>query len=210
MQGKLIRARQDRLPTHAPAVNVVLVVATAMLLGVLFFADLSVHSSLAHVALSIVGAVAALGALYALVQRWHRDLARTATLAERRRVARELHDGLAQELAYIGMESERLGEQGLDALRQAAHRALDESRTLIGALRRANDESLQRALERTAEELAHRTGADVQLDVSAPVRLERGVCMSPPAGTVRARRFWRRAAQRACALRRFARRLTAK
>jgi signal transduction histidine kinase len=178
MRSKLTPASRERQPAHtALAVTAAVAAATAVLLGVLLFAGIGSDWSPALVALALVGGAATLVALYAVVRRCHGDLARAAALSERRRIARELHDGLAQELVYIGMESERLARRSeehaaLDGLRHAAQRALDESRTLIGALTRAKDEPLHVALERTAEELSHRTGANVRVNLSSPVKLK--------------------------------------
>ncbi|MDX6642821.1 MAG: hypothetical protein QOD76_783 [Solirubrobacteraceae bacterium] len=178
MRANSTSAKRERNPAQtALAVTVACIAATAVLVGVLIFVGIGSESSPAQVAFALAGGAAAVLALYAVVRRCHGNLARAAALAERRRVARELHDGLAQELVYIGMESERLVQNGgeraaLDGLRHAAKRALEESRTLIGALSRAKDEPLHVALERTAEELSHRTGATVQVNLSTPVKLE--------------------------------------
>ena len=54
-------------------------------------------------------------------------------------MARDMHDGLAQELAFIATHSQRLGQVGDDTatvahLKAAAERALHESRTTIAVL----------------------------------------------------------------------------
>jgi signal transduction histidine kinase len=87
---------------------------------------------------------------------WHR-LAEAAVLEDRRRIARDLHDGLAQELAFIAAET-----SGQAA--KAAERALDESRRAIAALTRPVDEPLDVALLQAAEEVAHRVGTQVRFD----------------------------------------------
>jgi two-component system sensor histidine kinase UhpB len=78
--------------------------------------------------------------------------------AERRRIARELHDGVAQELAYIVAESD-------GPLAAAAERALDESRRAIAALTRPVDEPLEVALVQAAEEVAGRVGVQLKVEV---------------------------------------------
>ncbi len=104
-----------------------------------------------------------------------------AVVDERRRVARELHDGLAQELAFIRAETSRLaGRPGVDGavdmLRSAADRAIAESRAAIAALNRPLDEPLLDALRGSAESVVLRTGASVvaegdrSVDVSPDVR----------------------------------------
>ena len=95
----------------------------------------------------------------------HRRDAEAAVHDERRRLARELHDGLAQELAYISTESRRLGHPGAEHLAQAAERALEESRAAILALTRPADEPLERTLAVAAQSLAARAGIDVTVAV---------------------------------------------
>ena len=107
----------------------------------------------------------------------HRLDAEDAVRDERRRLARELHDGLAQELAYITTESRRLaGHPGAEQLAEAAERALEESRAAILALRRPADEPLERTIAVAAQSIGVRAGIDVTvavrpgLDVPAEVR----------------------------------------
>jgi signal transduction histidine kinase len=107
----------------------------------------------------------------------HRRDAEDAVLDERRRLARELHDGLAQELAYITTESRRLaGHPGAEHLAEAAERALEESRAAILALTRPSDEPLERTIADAAQSIGARAGIDVTvavrpgLDAPADVR----------------------------------------
>jgi signal transduction histidine kinase len=99
----------------------------------------------------------AAGAARELMGYWRR-LADAAVQDERRRIARDIHDGLAQELAYIAAESD--GELAL-----AAQRALDESRRAIAALTRRADEPLAAALAQAAEDVGHRWGTHVRVVV---------------------------------------------
>jgi signal transduction histidine kinase len=106
------------------------------------------------------------------IRRYQQGLARAAILDERRRMARELHDGLAQELAFIVTKSRGLSEQVVDPsvrelsrLAAAAERALDESRRAITALSAPIEESFEAAIAQTVEEVANRVGARTEVVV---------------------------------------------
>jgi signal transduction histidine kinase len=79
---------------------------------------------------------------------------------ERRRIARDLHDGLAQELAFIAshvalVERGEASSNSIEQVGAAARRALTESRRAIRALS-SGDEPLEVALAHVAEEVAVR------------------------------------------------------
>jgi signal transduction histidine kinase len=107
----------------------------------------------------------------------HRTLEQQATLEERRRIARELHDGLAHELAFIASKT-RGAAAGAAApheareLAGAADRALDEARRAITVLSVTQPQSLDDAISQTVEDLGSRLGVicDLQLadDVHVP------------------------------------------
>jgi signal transduction histidine kinase len=93
------------------------------------------------------------------------QLAQEGIRAERRRLAREIHDGLAQELAFIARESMRLEpSQHKDRIRDAADRALAESRLAIAMLAAAVDQPLPALLRDAAESVAVRAGATVLVE----------------------------------------------
>jgi signal transduction histidine kinase len=88
---------------------------------------------------------------------------------ERQRLARDLHDGLAQDLAFIavcaqGLEPD-LGPQ--HPLVIAARRALDASRGLMADLAARSAPTTGAALALVADELGRRFGAQVEVSVTA-------------------------------------------
>jgi signal transduction histidine kinase len=116
------------------------------------------------------------GAAHEISSYWQR-MSESAVLEERRRMARDLHDGLAQELAYIS----RVARGPLDnparlsQIQASADRALDESRRAIAALTRPLDEPLHVVLTQAVEDVAARSGvrALIEFDVQADMALDR-------------------------------------
>jgi signal transduction histidine kinase len=108
------------------------------------------------------------------MRRLRRVLASAAVLEERQRIAMEIHDGVAQDLAFIlqqgrGLVAEAGAPRRLPALVSAAERALDECRHAIAALTRNVDEPLAEALTLTAIETAGREGAEIETRIEADV-----------------------------------------
>ena len=124
---------------------------------------------LAAYALWLVGATREFGAYWDAMTR-------IAAEGERRRVARDLHDGMAQELAFIVSQSrqlaKRIDDPDLQHVARAAERALDESRRAITALRSLGEETVSDAVAQAAEDVAYRVGVDVRLSLDPAVRLE--------------------------------------
>jgi signal transduction histidine kinase len=126
-----------------------------------------------------IAAVAAWGiGTIRVISQYQRAYGETVRLEERRRVARHLHDGVAQELAFMSTQMQWLAREGgpgpaATQFMESLQRALDESRGAIAALSRPAYEPLHLALAHTAEEVAGRLGARLELD------LEEGVAVSP-------------------------------
>ncbi|MGN6190348.1 MAG: sensor histidine kinase [Conexibacter sp.] len=104
------------------------------------------------------------------------DRARIAALEERSRVARELHDGVAQEVLHLLAQVRRLQARQpgpeVDRLLGAAERALAESRSAISTLRAPLDEPLPATLARIGGELGRRLDLEVHVEVDADVDVE--------------------------------------
>ena len=90
--------------------------------------------------------------------------------AERRRLARDLHDGVVQELGYIRSESLRPTDaEAMSRISASSMRALDEARRAISALAAPPDEGLASALRRAANEVGDRYDVPVELSLDETV-----------------------------------------
>ena len=110
------------------------------------------------------------GATREIRQYWTTQAA-AAVLEDRRRLARELHDGVMQELAYIRAESQALplGGERVDRITGACDRAMDEARAAVIALGQAGAESLGYVLHRSARDMAARYGGHLEVELDDSV-----------------------------------------
>jgi signal transduction histidine kinase len=131
------------------------------------------------------------------LRRTRHLLATAAARGERERLARDVHDGIAQDLAYIVQQGRRLIEEpgapaGLRALVAAAQHSLDESRHVVGSLARPGDEPLAAALDASARETVGREGGRVELtlepDVTVPATTQEALLRVVRESIINARR----------------------
>ena len=104
---------------------------------------------------------------------------------ERERIARDIHDTLAQTLAGLVLLSERAGRQARDGrtdaaaeaiatIEQTAREALAESRALVARMAAVPaDDALAAAIERLAARFRAEVGLAIDVEVAAGVDLDR-------------------------------------
>ena len=119
-------------------------------------------------------AVLLLGSMREIWSYWH-ALSKAAVLEERQRIACELHDGVAQELAYLARNLESLDgeadEDSLGRLRRAVERARLESRRVISGAAAPGSEPFEVALAEAVTEVAERYHVKLDLDIAPDIRL---------------------------------------
>ena len=99
-----------------------------------------------------------------------------ASLEERRRLARDVHDGLAQEIAFVARNVRLLQGHGaepqlVERILNGVERAQEESRRVVGALVARVDEPLDQALADAVREAAARYGASVDMELASGISL---------------------------------------
>lgn len=110
--------------------------------------------------------------------------AEVAVIEDRRRLARELHDGVVQELSWIKSEARSLSHKlpeavdgaacdtAVQSILDASDRALDEARAAVDALGTGSDEPLGYALHRSARDVAERHGGRVMVELDDSVQAD--------------------------------------
>ncbi len=105
-----------------------------------------------------------------------------ATEAERRRIARQLHDSLGQTLAYLRFKLDQLADEDVaegiaavhrevEGLRDVANEAYEQVRGTLTALRPDHSIDLATALLALADSVGHRANIRVELSSEGRVRL---------------------------------------
>jgi signal transduction histidine kinase len=104
-----------------------------------------------------------------------RALSEAAVLEERRRIARDLHDGPAQELAYLLRNLAALNgvvdKETKVHLRRAAERAQSEVRLVIDTFAATRSQSVNVAVAQAVGEVAARDHIKLELDIVPGIRL---------------------------------------
>jgi signal transduction histidine kinase len=115
-----------------------------------------------------------LGSMREIWSYW-RALSGAAVLEERQRIACDLHDGLAQELAYLARNLDSLSEaadgDSLTRLRRAVERAQWESRRAIKALAAPSGQPFEVALAEAVTEVAERNHVELDMDLTSDIGL---------------------------------------
>jgi len=104
-----------------------------------------------------------------------RSVPEAAALAERRRIARDLHDGPAQELAYLMRNIDSLNgavdKETKAYMRRAAERAELDIRLAIDAITAPRSKSVNAAIAQAVGEVAARDHIKLELDFVPDIRL---------------------------------------
>jgi signal transduction histidine kinase len=122
-------------------------------------------------------AILLVGSMGEIWSYW-RALAKAAVLEERQRIARDLHDGLAQELAYLARNLDSLDREQheernetLGRLRGAIERAQLESRRAVSMPVAFCVEPLEVAVAKAAAAVAERCHLGLELDLAPGIKV---------------------------------------
>jgi signal transduction histidine kinase len=127
--------------------------------------------------LRLLSHVALFAALLTGLTRERSSIAAAVAREERCRLARDLHDGLAQELAFLARSvpvlDDLLPENELvPRISEAVERAQAESRRLVATLAGRESGSVEAAVTRVALDVAARWGLRLELKLTPELRLE--------------------------------------
>ncbi len=168
-----------------------------------FFLYPSIYTDVVHVGdvLRLLFFLVLLAGAGAEIAGYWRVEAEAAAGRERQRLARELHDGLAQELAFIRSHTAALAKgashPGVTPLvAEAAERAIIESRRVVDALRANGLASLEQVLADAAGDVVRPTGSRVAVEVEVDSQV-----VLPPAAQAGLRQLVRQATATAVRLR---------
>jgi signal transduction histidine kinase len=105
------------------------------------------------------------------IRRYWTAQARAAVLEDRRRLARELHDGVVQELGYIRAVTGAMAPAVpvVPDIIASCDRALDEARAAVDALGRSPDEPLGFVIHRAAQQVVERYDGQLEVDLDDSV-----------------------------------------
>jgi signal transduction histidine kinase len=103
------------------------------------------------------------------IQEYWSAQTRVAVLEDRRRLARELHDGVVQELGYIRLEAHDVAPGLRERIIDACDRGLDEARAAIATLGRGADEPLAVVLHKAARQMVERYGGRLLVDLDQSI-----------------------------------------
>jgi signal transduction histidine kinase len=164
--------RSDRRP-HAVALGALAIGAvTAVAIGLEAARPRTMLETTFSVSAIVIAGLLVLVLTHRSSTKARKAQAYAALGAERERIARDLHDGLAQDLVYITSQGQRLGlELGADhPVMVAARRALAGVRGAIADLTASEAPSAEAALRTIASELGRRFGLQVDVVVHAEGR----------------------------------------
>ena len=122
--------------------------------------------------LALAGYLVVCGGVVHRLLAYQSRVAESAVADERRRLAREYHDGLAQELAFLTPRLAAAARQAPDLrpLSEASERALQECRLAIAALTVGAGNDLSAAVIEASEAIARREGTRLTLAVKPGLR----------------------------------------
>lgn len=173
MSGALVMAAFSQAHSALHPGSYTMVVTTGDLLRLGFYAML-----LAGIVVDRRDDLRALRAANVEVRRLAEAEVAAAALAERARLAREIHDGLAQDLWYAKLKQTRLAQlagfdgearQLSDEVESALDAALAEARQAVAAMRDSSrGDPLVEVLERQVEDFSDRFALRAELEVTGP------------------------------------------